>query len=185
MTSSFRILPEADGYLLARRRTARQPSGRSEEIHCLLQGHHCRRKRRVATLGLGHCDALPAELAALLPEENDAIRTHEHLLAIRLPGARAELWTRAAQADELGCNRAVEQLEGSLNDWRLAQIRCAGIGQVVGATRELFIPQMINLQLPAAMRLPSRRNGLLHQQQHQSQPHAGPLYKVRCSSSIA
>ena len=35
--------------------------------------------------------------------------------------------------------------EGRLNDWLLGQIR-AGIGQVTGTTRELFIPQMINLQ---------------------------------------
>ncbi|MFS2125168.1 YgfZ/GcvT domain-containing protein, partial [Pseudomonas sp. Pseusp97] len=32
-----------------------------------------------------------------------------------------------------------------LNDWLLGQVR-AGVGQVFGATRELFIPQMINLQ---------------------------------------
>ena len=31
------------------------------------------------------------------------------------------------------------------SDWLLGQIR-AGIGQVMGPTRELFIPQMINLQ---------------------------------------
>ncbi|MEN0108666.1 MAG: folate-binding protein, partial [Pseudomonas sp.] len=35
--------------------------------------------------------------------------------------------------------------EHPLNDWLLAQVR-AGIGQVLGPTRELFIPQMINLQ---------------------------------------
>ncbi len=35
--------------------------------------------------------------------------------------------------------------EAPLDDWLLGQVR-AGIGQVFGATRELFIPQMINLQ---------------------------------------
>ena len=146
MTSSFRILPEGDGYLLALDGDLRDSQLADLKKYIVFS------KATIADesaewqrFGLGHCDALPAELAALLPEENDAIRTHEHLLAIRLPGARAELWTRAAQADELAQYLRSLLNEGSLNDWRLAQIR-AGIGQVVGATRELFIPQMINLQ---------------------------------------
>ena len=146
MTSSFRILPEGDGYLLALDGDLRDSQLADLKKYIVFS------KATIADesaewqrFGLGHCDALPAELAALLPEENDAIRPHEHLLAIRLPGARAELWTRAAQADVLAQHLRSLLSEGSLNDWRLAQIR-AGIGQVVGATRELFIPQMINLQ---------------------------------------
>jgi len=146
MTSSFRILPEGDGYLLALDGDLRDSQLADLKKYIVFS------KATIADesaewqrFGLGHCDALPAELAALLPEENDAIRTHEHLLAIRLPGARAELWTRTAQAGELQQQLCSLLREGSLNDWRLAQIR-AGIGQVVGATRELFIPQMINLQ---------------------------------------
>lgn len=146
MTSSFRILPEGDGYLLALDGELRDSQLADLKKYIVFS------KATIADestewqrFGLGHCDALPAELAALLPEENDAIRTHDHLLAIRLPGGRAELWTHAAQAEELEQRLRSLLSEGSLNDWRLAQIR-AGIGQVVGATRELFIPQMINLQ---------------------------------------
>lgn len=40
---------------------------------------------------------------------------------------------------------AAQLPQAPLNDWLLAQVR-AGVGQVFGATRELFIPQMINLQ---------------------------------------
>jgi folate-binding protein YgfZ len=67
------------------------------------------------------------------------------LLAVRLGEDRAELWVPAARASEVRERLAASLSEGSLNDWLLAQIR-AGVGQVFGATRELFIPQMINLQ---------------------------------------
>jgi folate-binding protein YgfZ len=67
------------------------------------------------------------------------------LIAIRVSPARAELWVRAEQADDIRNLLAAQLPEGSLNDWLLGQIR-AGIGQVFGQTREEFIPQMINLQ---------------------------------------
>ena len=80
MTSSFRILPEGDGYLLALDSDLRDSQLADLKKYIVFS------KATIADesaewqrFGLGHCDALPAELAALLPEENDAIRAHEHL----------------------------------------------------------------------------------------------------------
>ena len=51
----------------------------------------------------------------------------------------------AAQAQAVREQLQAHLPEAPLNDWLLGQIR-AGIGQVMEQTRELFIPQMINLQ---------------------------------------
>jgi folate-binding protein YgfZ len=51
----------------------------------------------------------------------------------------------ADQADGIKGKLSALLAEGDLNQWLLGQIR-AGIGQVMPSTRELFIPQMLNLQ---------------------------------------
>jgi folate-binding protein YgfZ len=70
---------------------------------------------------------------------------HQGLIAIAVSAGRVELWVPAENAATVRQALAATLPEGSLNDWLLGQIR-AGIGQVMGPTRELFIPQMINLQ---------------------------------------
>ena len=70
---------------------------------------------------------------------------HAGLIAIAVSVGRVELWAPAEQASAVSATLAASLPEGSLNDWLLGQVR-AGIGQVMGPTRELFIPQMINLQ---------------------------------------
>lgn len=70
---------------------------------------------------------------------------HEGLIAVAVSPGRIELWVPAEHAASVQRTLAASLPEGSLNDWLLGQIR-AGIGQVMGPTRELFIPQMINLQ---------------------------------------
>lgn len=60
------------------------------------------------------------------------------------PG-RAELWVPAEQADAIRDQLTATLEQADLNEWLLGQIR-AGIGQVMPQTRELFIPQMLNLQ---------------------------------------
>ncbi|PXC09085.1 folate-binding protein YgfZ, partial [Pseudomonas aeruginosa] len=56
-----------------------------------------------------------------------------------------ELWVPAQRAEAVLATLREHSREAPLDDWLLGQVR-AGIGQVFGATRELFIPQMINLQ---------------------------------------
>ncbi len=95
--------------------------------------------------GLEHGDAALTSLGLELPAETDSVARNDGLIALRASPDRAELWVRADQADTLKGKLSALLAEGELNQWLLGQIR-AGIGQVMPSTRELFIPQMLNLQ---------------------------------------
>ena len=95
--------------------------------------------------GLEHGDAALASLGLNLPGETDSVVRNAGLIAIRVSPDRAELWAQADQADAIKANLSAALPETELNQWLLGQIR-AGIGQVMPSTRELFIPQMLNLQ---------------------------------------
>lgn len=146
MQSSFRILLEGDGVLLA------MASELIEAQLLDLKKYAVFSKSKLTDesaawvrFGINAGDAALASLGLDLAQDTDAVARTEGLIAIRVSPARAELWVRAEQADEVR-NRLTALLpQGSLNDWLLGQIR-AGIGQVFGQTREEFIPQMINLQ---------------------------------------
>jgi folate-binding protein YgfZ len=146
MQSSFRILLEGDGVLLA------MASELIEAQLLDLKKYAVFSKSKLTDesaswvrFGLSHGDAALASLGLELAQDTDSVVRANDLIAIRVSPARAELWARAEQADDIRNRLAAQLPEGSLNDWLLGQIR-AGIGQVFGQTREEFIPQMINLQ---------------------------------------
>lgn len=146
MQSSFRILLEGDGVLLA------MASELIEAQLLDLKKYAVFSKSKLTDesaswvrFGLSHGDAALASLGLELRQDTDSVVRANDLIAIRVSPARAELWVRAEQADDIRNLLAAQLPEGSLNDWLLGQIR-AGIGQVFGQTREEFIPQMINLQ---------------------------------------
>jgi folate-binding protein YgfZ len=146
MVSSFRIVSEGDGYLLA------LASDLLEAQLADLKKYAVFSKSTLSDesaewlrLGLNDADEVLGELGLMLPTEADGVARAENLLAIRLPDGRVELWVRQAISSEVLQQIQAKLAEQPLNTWLLAQIR-AGIGQVQGATRELFIPQMINLQ---------------------------------------
>jgi folate-binding protein YgfZ len=146
MQSSFRILLEGDGVLLA------MASELIEAQLLDLKKYAVFSKSKLTDesaswvrFGLSHGDAALASLGLELPQDTDSVVRANDLIAIRVSPGRAELWVRAEQADDIRNLLAAQLPEGSLNDWLLGQIR-AGIGQVFGQTREEFIPQMINLQ---------------------------------------
>ncbi|TLP60257.1 MULTISPECIES: CAF17-like 4Fe-4S cluster assembly/insertion protein YgfZ [Pseudomonas] len=146
MQSSFRIVPEGNGYLLAMA---------SELLEAQLADLKKYAVFSKATLtdesaawvrfGLQHGDSALQALGLALPDSPGATVRHERLFAIRASAQRAELWVAAEQATQVREQLAPTLPKGTLNDWLLGQVR-AGIGQVMGPTRELFIPQMINLQ---------------------------------------
>lgn len=146
MISSFRIAQHHDGYLLAL-------AGELLEAQLAdLKKYAVFSKSTLADesaawvrFGLSGGDGALLALGLDLPQQVDSVARAGELLAIRLPGGRAELWAPTAQAETLHGRLAAQLHEAPLNDWLLGQVR-AGIGQVFGATRELFIPQMINLQ---------------------------------------
>jgi folate-binding protein YgfZ len=146
MQSSFRILLEGDGVLLA------MASELIEAQLLDLKKYAVFSKSKLtdesaswARFGLNDGDSMLAGLGLDLAPDTDAVARANDLIAIRVSPARAELWVRAEQAEDIRNRLAAQLPEGTLNVWLLGQIR-AGIGQVFGPTREEFIPQMINLQ---------------------------------------
>lgn len=146
MQSSFRILPEGDGFLLAMDK-ALVPTQLADlaKFAVFSKSKLTDESEQWVRFGVsGGDDALQGLGFDPLPSA-DQVAHGNGLIAVGLSDGRRELWAREADA-----NRVHEQLssrlrEAPLDAWLLAQIR-AGIGQVVGETRELFIPQMINLQ---------------------------------------
>ncbi|MFK3970235.1 YgfZ/GcvT domain-containing protein [Pseudomonas sp. NPDC087358] len=146
MQSSFRVLIEGDGILLAMA---------SELIDAQLldlKKYAVFSKSKLTDesaswvrFGLNDGDGALVNLGLDLPQDSDSVARANDLIAIRVSPARAELWVQSGQAADVQERLAAQLPQGSLNDWLLGQIR-AGIGQVFGQTREEFIPQMINLQ---------------------------------------
>lgn len=146
MQSSFRIVMVSDGYLLA------MASELLEAQLTDLKKYAAFSKSKLADessdwlrIGLSGGDNVLRSLGLELSATADSVTHGNELLALRLSDGRVELWIPAAQAAAVQAQLASQLPEAPLNDWLLAQVR-TGIGQVMGNTRELFIPQMINLQ---------------------------------------
>lgn len=146
MQSSFRILLEGDGVLLAMASELLEPQLADLKKYAVFSKSKLTDESAAwVRFGLEHGDAALASLGLELPRENDAVVRNAGLIAIRVSADRAELWTPADQANAIKAKLVAALPEGELNQWLLGQIR-AGIGQVMPTTRELFIPQMLNLQ---------------------------------------
>ena len=146
MLSSFRIVQQGDGYLLA------MASELLDSQLTDLQKYAAFSKSKLSDesaqwlrIGLQGGDAVLASLGLNLPATADSVVHAGDMLAVRLSDGRSEFWAPAAQAETVLPTLTAQLREAPLNDWLLAQVR-AGIGQVFGATREQLIPQMINLQ---------------------------------------
>ncbi|WP_296256780.1 MULTISPECIES: YgfZ/GcvT domain-containing protein [unclassified Pseudomonas] len=146
MQSSFRILLEGDGAVLAMAHELIEPQLLDLKKYAVFSKSKLTDESATwARFGLNDADSALANLGLDLAQDTDAVVRANDLIAIRISPARAELWVRADQAADVQSRLAAQLPQGSLNDWLLGQIR-AGIGQVFAQTREEFIPQMINLQ---------------------------------------
>ncbi|WP_183138428.1 CAF17-like 4Fe-4S cluster assembly/insertion protein YgfZ [Pseudomonas savastanoi] len=148
MQSSFRIVFEGDGCLLAMASELIEPQLLDLRKYAVFSKSKLTdESAEWVRFGLQDGDSALVGLGLDLDlaQETDAVVRANELIAIRVSPGRAELWVRAGQADSVKSQLASQLSEGPLNDWLLGQIR-AGIGQVFGSTREEFIPQMINLQ---------------------------------------
>ncbi|WP_192563869.1 YgfZ/GcvT domain-containing protein [Pseudomonas gozinkensis] len=146
MQSSFRIVLEGDGVLLAMAGELLEPQLADLKKYAVFSKSKLTDESASwVRFGLDHGDAALSSLGLELPAETDSVARHEGLIAIRVSPNRAELWVPAGQADSVKGKLSAQLSEGELNQWLLGQIR-AGIGQVMPSTRELFIPQMLNLQ---------------------------------------
>ena len=146
MLSSFRIVPQGDGYLLAMAGELLEAQMAELQKFAVFSKVKLTDESALwARFGLSHADPLLNEIGLALPADANSVARHGEAMAIRRADGCAELWISSTQAEEIRTLLAVKLTEAPLNDWLLGQIR-AGIGQVFGPTRELFIPQMINLQ---------------------------------------
>ena len=146
MQSSFRILLEGDGVLMAMASELLEPQLADLKKYAVFSKSKLTDESAAwVRFGLEHGDAALNALGLDLPAITDSVARHGGLVAIRVSPDRAELWVAANQAAAVKQQLAAVLAEGELNQWLLGQIR-AGIGQVMAGTRELFIPQMLNLQ---------------------------------------
>jgi folate-binding protein YgfZ len=146
MQSSFRILPEADGFLLAMTRELLEPQLADLKKYAVFSKAKLTDESDAwVRYGLHNGESALQALGLEVPGQIDGITRHNGLIAIAVSAGRIELWVPAAQAQQVQAQLAEKLPQAELNDWLLGQIR-AGIGQVMAQTRELFIPQMINLQ---------------------------------------
>ena len=146
MQSSFRILLEGDGVLMAMASELLEPQLTDLKKYAVFSKSKLTDESAAwVRFGIDHGDAALGSLGLELPAETDRVVRSDGLIAIRVSPDRAELWVSADQAGAIKGKLSALLAEGDLNQWLLGQIR-AGIGQVMPGTRELFIPQMLNLQ---------------------------------------
>jgi hypothetical protein len=146
MQSSFRILLEGDGVLLAMASELLEPQLADLKKYAVFSKSKLTDESAAwVRFGLDHGDAALSSLGLELPADTDSVARNAGLIAIRVSPERAELWVAADQAAVIRGKLSALLAEGDVNQWLLGQIR-AGIGQVMPSTRELFIPQMLNLQ---------------------------------------
>ncbi|MFC6301257.1 folate-binding protein [Pseudomonas sp. CCM 7893] len=146
MQSSFRILLQGDGVLLAMASELLEPQLADLKKYAVFSKSKLTDESAAwVRFGLSDADSALLGLGLELPPETDSVARTDELIAIRVSPGRTELWAPATQAETVRSQLAAHLKEGDLNQWLLGQIR-AGIGQVMAQTRELFIPQMLNLQ---------------------------------------
>ncbi|AZP73242.1 folate-binding protein [Pseudomonas poae] len=146
MQSSFRILLQGDGVLLAMASELLEPQLADLKKYAVFSKSKLTDESAGwARFGLADADQALASLGLELPPETDSVVRTDTLIAIRVSPGRAELWVPAEHAQTVRSQLTAALKEGDLNEWLLGQVR-AGIGQVMPQTRELFIPQMLNLQ---------------------------------------
>lgn len=145
MLSSFRVLLENDGYLLAMDHEILAAQLEEMQKYAIFSKSKLSDDSALwARFGLYQGDAALSALGIDLPSEINSTVHHNQMIAVRVSTELTELWVHA---DEGPCTRKrlLNLLpEAPLNAWLLGEIR-SGIGHVTPANREQFIPQMLNL----------------------------------------
>ncbi|MEB0047344.1 MULTISPECIES: folate-binding protein YgfZ [unclassified Pseudomonas] len=146
MQSSFRILLQGDGVLMAMASELLEPQLADLKKYAVFSKSKLTDESAAwVRFGLQQGDTALSSLGLELSADTDCVVRNDRLIAVRVSPERAELWAAADQAEAIKDKLSALLNEGNLNQWLLGQVR-AGIGQVMPSTRELFIPQMLNLQ---------------------------------------
>lgn len=145
MISSFRIVKDGDGYLLAMANDLLDAQMADLKKYGVFSKVVITEETEWTRFGIyASATSVTEALPDFLADAGSTAVIGDRLY-LTLDGHRGEVWVRGADADAVATDISQRISEATLNDWLLAQIR-AGVGQVFGETRELFIPQMINLQ---------------------------------------
>jgi len=145
MQSSFRILPEHDGYLLAM--DLPLVAKQSTEMHKFAAfsksviSDESAQWQRFGLINAEHC---LQQLGVELEQHTNAVARHNEIIAVRVNSHLVELWRHVNATPCLQKRLAGLLPELELNAWQLELIR-SGIGAVTLANYEEFIPQMLNL----------------------------------------
>jgi folate-binding protein YgfZ len=146
MQSSFRIVQHEDGYLLAMAAELLDAQLADLKKYAVFsKATLTHDTSHWVRFGIEQGDAVLAGLGVELPAEPNAVVRHDGALFVRVSPHRAEAWLATEQAEAFQARLSSTLPQASVQAWLLGQVR-AGLGQVFGPTRELFIPQMINLQ---------------------------------------
>jgi folate-binding protein YgfZ len=146
MISSFRIVQVQNGYLLAIAQELVEPQLTDLKKYAVFSKSTLADESDAwVRFGMDTATLHKALPELVFSEHANSVSHAEGLLGIHLSEQRAEVWVPTAQAVQVRERLSAVAQEAPLEKWLLTQIR-AGVGQIFGPTREMFIPQMINLQ---------------------------------------
>src|SRR5689334_9628705 len=124
MQSSFRILLEGDGVLMAMASELLEPQLADLKKYAVFSKSKLTDESAGwVRFGLEHGDVALASLGLALPVDTDSVVRNDGLIALRVSPERAELWVNADQADTIKGKLSALLAEGELNQWLLGQIR--------------------------------------------------------------
>lgn len=150
LLASFRLLAHGDGFLLLLPREQREALAKRLRMFVLRAKVTITEPDDLAVMGiLGECsEALASLNCPSLPAEANSVVTHEDLSVVRLAGATTRYLVLGQTPRLMTLWQEMTATAGVASDdrWALEDIR-AGIPTVYAATRDTFVPQMINLQL--------------------------------------
>lgn len=145
MLSSFRVLLDNDGYLLAMDQAILAPLvDEMQKFAAFSKSKLTDESAQWSRFGLYLGDSALTALGIELPSEINSTVHHNQMIAVRVSEQLSEIWVSADEGPCLRKRLANLLPEETLNAWLLGQIR-SGIGHVTLANREKFIPQMLNL----------------------------------------
>lgn len=147
----FRVFRRGDDYLL------QLPAEIRDDVLKRLRMFVLRAKvvlesagEELARIGVAGPEALSLVQAAagFAPDDTDACQTQNEMTILRLPGphVRFEIVAPVHAAKALWCEVARHAVPAGVETWTWFDI-LAGLPQVYAATREQFVPQMLNLDL--------------------------------------
>ncbi len=149
--ATFRLWAQDDGYRMALPRALAEPIRKRLGMYVLRSRVRITPLQDIVRFGVAGPNARPALARALdvpaadLPAR-DGVLSRPDTCVIGLPGERYLVCSEPARAIQLWSALAVELLESGQSAWAWRSL-AAGDADVLPATQDQFVPQMLNLDL--------------------------------------